>query len=59
VRFSAAQRYLIALGHYNGPVDGVAGPATRAAVQRFQASRGLAQTGTITPDVVAEMRRAI
>jgi hypothetical protein len=55
----AAQRYLIALGHYNGPVDGVAGSATRAAVQRFQASRGLAQTGTITPDLVQEMRSAL
>lgn len=56
---SAAQRYLIALGYYNGPVDGVAGPGTRAAVQRFQADRGLAQTGIITPDLLVEMRRAI
>jgi hypothetical protein len=56
---TAAQRYLIALGHYNGPVDGVAGPATRAAVQRFQSSRGLAQTGTITPDLLQEMRAAL
>jgi Putative peptidoglycan binding domain/Glycine zipper 2TM domain len=56
---TAAQRYLIALGYYNGPIDGVAGPGTRSAVQRFQANRGLAQTGTITPDLVQEMRRAL
>jgi hypothetical protein len=28
-------------------------------VQRFQASRGLSQTGTITPDLLQEMRSAI
>ena len=49
---------LIALGYYNGRVDGVAGSGTRAAVQRFQASRGSAQNGTITPDLLQEMRRA-
>jgi hypothetical protein len=56
---TTAQRYLIALGYYNGRIDGVAGPGTRAAVQRFQANRGLSQTGTITPDLLQEMRRAI
>lgn len=56
---TTAQRYLIALGFYNGRVDGVAGSGTRAAVQRFQASRGLAQNGTITPDLLQEMRRAL
>jgi Putative peptidoglycan binding domain/Glycine zipper 2TM domain len=56
---TTAQRYLIALGYYNGRVDGVAGPGTRTAVQRFQANRGLSQTGTITPDLLQEMRRAL
>lgn len=56
---AAAQRYLIALGYYNGRADGVAGPATQAAVQRFQADHGLTQTGVITPDLVMEMRRAL
>jgi len=56
---TTAQRYLIALGYYNGRVDGVAGSGTRAAVQRFQANRGLTQTGTITPDLLQEMRRAL
>ncbi len=56
---TTAQRYLIALGYYNGRVDGVAGSGTRAAVQRFQANRGLSQNGTITPDLLQEMRRAL
>jgi Putative peptidoglycan binding domain/Glycine zipper 2TM domain len=56
---TTAQRYLIALGYYNGPIDGVTGTGTRAAVQRFQANRGLTQTGTITPDLLQEMRRAL
>lgn len=56
---ATAQRYLIALGYYNGRADGVAGPTTRVAVQRFQADRGLSQTGVITPDLVVEMRRAL
>ena len=56
---AAAQRYLIALGYYNGRADGVAGPATRNAVQRFQADHGLTQTGVITPDLVVEMRRTL
>jgi hypothetical protein len=59
VDITTAQRYLIALGYYNGPVNGVAGSSTRAAVQRFQASRGLPQNGTITPDLIQEMRVAL
>jgi Putative peptidoglycan binding domain/Glycine zipper 2TM domain len=54
---TTAQRYLTALGYYNGRIDGVDGPGTRTAVQRFQANRGLSQTGTITPDLIQEMRR--
>jgi peptidoglycan hydrolase-like protein with peptidoglycan-binding domain len=54
-----AQRYLIALGYYNGKADGVAGASTRAAVQRFQSDRGLSPTGTVTPELVQEMRRAL
>jgi outer membrane lipoprotein SlyB len=56
---TSAQRYLIALGYYNGPVDGISGPNMRAAVQRFQADRGLPQTGAVTPELVQEMRRAL
>jgi peptidoglycan hydrolase-like protein with peptidoglycan-binding domain len=39
-----SQQRLQALGFYNGPIDGVWGPETRDAVERFQASRGLTVT---------------
>ena len=32
-------------GYYEGDVDGIAGPMTRAAISRFQADTGLPQTG--------------
>jgi hypothetical protein len=56
---SSAQRYLIALGYYDGRVDGRSGPAMRTAVQRFQADRGMTQTGDVTPELLQEMRRAL
>jgi hypothetical protein len=46
---AALQVALRALGLYDGTVDGIAGPATRAAVSRFQARRGLAVDGIAGP----------
>ena len=34
-------------GFYNGPIDGIAGPGTRAAVAAYQRSMGLPPTGLI------------
>ncbi|MBT7614951.1 MAG: hypothetical protein HN577_17285, partial [Rhodospirillaceae bacterium] len=38
---AAAQRYLIVLGYLTGIVDGIAGPATNAAAQRFRRDNDL------------------
>lgn len=34
-------------GYYDGEIDGVIGPMSRNAIQRYQASRGMAPTGAI------------
>ncbi len=40
------QRYLSFAGHNPGPIDGIYGRMTASAVTRFQASKGLPQSGT-------------
>jgi peptidoglycan hydrolase-like protein with peptidoglycan-binding domain len=47
------QRDLAALGLYAGPVTGVIGPLTSAAIRRFQASAGLAVDGKAGPATLA------
>jgi len=47
---SRVQSALADAGHYQGPVDGVAGPQTQAAVRSFQTSQGLPNHGRITSD---------
>lgn len=55
-RFAAivrrAQIALLAQGVYQGPLNGVVGPTTRAAIRRFQTSRSLSVTGTLTPQTL-------
>jgi peptidoglycan hydrolase-like protein with peptidoglycan-binding domain len=57
-RIAAVQRVLDQQGF--GPVkaDGVAGEATRAAIRRFEASRGLPQKGEINPTILRELSQA-
>jgi hypothetical protein len=43
------QGALSAAGYYNGPVDGIVGNGTRAAIAAYQRDYGLRVTGTITP----------
>lgn len=52
----AVQRDLKALGFYRGPLDGVAGPATRKAILAFQRKLGLKATGTPDPVTVERIR---
>jgi hypothetical protein len=44
-----AQNALNSKGYDAGPADGVMGPNTRAAIQKFQADNGLPQTGSLDP----------
>jgi peptidoglycan hydrolase-like protein with peptidoglycan-binding domain len=49
------QQVLIARGFYDGEVDGIFGPDTRAALVTFQRREGLAVTGRIDTRTVAAM----
>ncbi|WP_316014489.1 peptidoglycan-binding domain-containing protein [Roseobacter sp. HKCCA0434] len=48
---SAVQRALSARGFYNGPIDGLRGPGTEAAIQRYQLELGY-DTSALTMDAV-------
>ena len=51
----AVQARLGALGFYSGPVDGVWGAGTLAAIQRFQTTHGLQPDGQLGPATVTAM----
>lgn len=53
-----AQQRLSALGFYNGAADGVWGPDTRTAIERFQRSRGLPMTGDLNSATASALRSA-
>ena len=53
------QRALAALGFSAGKPDGDYGPATVKAVERFQASKGLAQVGVVGPQTLAALRHGL
>jgi hypothetical protein len=44
------QGALLRLGYYDGRVDGIFGPDTRAAIRRFQHEIGAEMNGRITPE---------
>jgi len=44
---SEVQRALAQQGYYYGPIDGILGPGTRSAIQRYQINHGLAVTAAI------------
>ncbi|MGP9821574.1 peptidoglycan-binding domain-containing protein, partial [Salinarimonas sp. NSM] len=46
-RVAAVQEALVALGHGPMTVDGLFGPATRAAIESFERAEGLAVTGAL------------
>jgi peptidoglycan hydrolase-like protein with peptidoglycan-binding domain/DNA invertase Pin-like site-specific DNA recombinase len=51
------QRKLRALGQRPGPVDGIYGPRTRAAIQRFQRTADRPATGVLTSAVALALAR--
>lgn len=50
------QRFLRYRGFYRGPVDGLSGPATRAAIRAYAASVGLPPTGVIDARLLISMQ---
>lgn len=50
------QSKLAALGYNPGPIDGVAGPRTQAAVRSFQADHGLPVDGRLTSDLARHIQ---
>ena len=53
------QQDLTDLGFYSGPINGVYGPQTTAAVKRFQARAGLPVDGIAGPQTTAALNLAL
>jgi peptidoglycan hydrolase-like protein with peptidoglycan-binding domain len=51
----SVQRQLKELGYYSGPVDGVIGTATEAALRAYQRDRNLKVTGRLDPPTVRSL----
>ena len=51
----ATQERLAQRGYYNGPVDGIFGPATRDAVANYQIANQLNVTGSLSPDTMQSL----
>ena len=56
-RVRAVQRRLRALGQHPGPVDGLYGTRTRAAIERLQRTAGGPATGVLSPAMALELAR--
>jgi peptidoglycan hydrolase-like protein with peptidoglycan-binding domain len=57
-RVQQAQQRLHAAGLYQGPVDGVMGPDTKAALARFQAQNGLSHTEQLDEQTFARLMQS-
>ena len=52
---SEVQQALAQQGYYQGPIDGVLGPMTRRAIERFQVDHGLGVTAAIDQPTLASL----
>ena len=53
------QTQLAAIGCYDGPVDGVDGAETTAAIERFQAAQGLEEDGVVGSETEDALKNAV
>lgn len=53
---SQVQAALAARGYYSGAIDGLAGPQTRAAVRHYQSDEALPSDGSITPELLRQLK---
>ncbi len=56
---TALQRQLGQLNYYEGPVDGVLGPQTLAAITDFQRANGLTADGVVGPSTMARISQQL
>jgi N-acetylmuramoyl-L-alanine amidase len=49
------QQQLARAGYYYGPIDGVLGPRTQAAIRSFERANGLRVDGMISNELIATM----
>lgn len=52
----SVQIELVERGYYHGEIDGIVGPGTRSAVERFQTDAGLVVNGAIDQRLLEELR---
>jgi glucose-6-phosphate dehydrogenase assembly protein OpcA len=53
------QQLLARLGFYTGPVDGIDGPRTQAAIHAAQTTYGLTIDGKVSPELLAKLRQEL
>lgn len=53
------QQLLTALGFYSGPIDGIPGPRTAAALREAQKAYGLERTGKASAEILARLRTEV
>jgi glucose-6-phosphate dehydrogenase assembly protein OpcA len=53
------QQLLAMLGYYTGPIDGIGGPRTEAAIRAAQTAYDLKVTGKVNTDLLAKLRHEL